>query len=128
MNDTVKGMLDNFIYLIKQYGLIPNGSRIYYINRSQPPLFTLMVGLYLEYTNDIEWLRSNINHIETELNFWLTSRTLTITKSGVNYQLSHYGTTSNTPRPESYAEDLATCSYCKTEAELVRLSCLLVLV
>ncbi|ELQ75785.1 Neutral trehalase, partial [Trachipleistophora hominis] len=30
-------MLKNFIYLIDQYGFIPNGTRKYYLNRSQPP-------------------------------------------------------------------------------------------
>ncbi|ERL91838.1 hypothetical protein D910_09163 [Dendroctonus ponderosae] len=111
MHETVKGMLTNLIYLIKQYGLIPNGSRVYYINRSQPPLFASMVGLYLDYTNDLDWLRANIEYIETELNFWLSSRTLNLTSNGVSYMLAHYGTESNTPRPESYSEDIATCAH-----------------
>lgn len=29
--------------MIKSYGFIPNGFRIYYLNRSQPPFFGLMV-------------------------------------------------------------------------------------
>ncbi|XP_066253985.1 trehalase-like [Euwallacea similis] len=115
MSTTVKGMLTNLIYLIKQYGMIPNGSRLYYLNRSQPPVFTMMVGLYLEYTNDLEWLRTNIEYIETELNFWLSKRTLKILVGDNNYELAHYGTDSNTPRPESYAEDVDTCAYCTTE-------------
>ncbi|XP_050309911.1 trehalase-like [Anthonomus grandis grandis] len=117
MHQTVKGMLNNFIYFIQKYGFIPNGSRVYYVNRSHPPLFTLMVGLYLQYTDDLEWVTQNIAHIEKELQFWLDQRTLDIVKDGMSYKLSHYGTSSNTPRPESYAEDLETCSYCKTDAE-----------
>ncbi|KAL1497107.1 hypothetical protein ABEB36_008119 [Hypothenemus hampei] len=118
MTKTVKGMLSNFIYLIKQYGFIPNGSRIYYMNRSQPPLFTLMVGIYLEYTNDLAWLESNIAYIEEELNFWLSNRTLPMYYEDDIYLLAHYGTDSNTPRPESYAEDLETCSYSTDDTDL----------
>lgn len=37
MKDTVRGMIDNFIYMVNSIGFVPNGSRIYYLNRSQPP-------------------------------------------------------------------------------------------
>ena len=57
MAGTVKGILLNFIHLIKKYGLIPNGGRSYYLNRSQPPLFIPMVRDYIDATNDISFLR-----------------------------------------------------------------------
>lgn len=31
--------LQNFMDEIEQFGFIPNGGRIYYLNRSQPPVF-----------------------------------------------------------------------------------------
>jgi len=37
MRDTVRGMIDNFVYMVNSIGFVPNGSRIYYLNRSQPP-------------------------------------------------------------------------------------------
>ena len=40
------GMLENFSTLITTYGMIPNGNRVYYIKRSQPPLFIPMVEEY----------------------------------------------------------------------------------
>ena len=40
------GMLENFAALIKAYGMIPNGNRVYYTRRSQPPLFIAMVDEY----------------------------------------------------------------------------------
>lgn len=40
------GMLENFIHLIRLLGFIPNGTRIYYNRRSQPPLFISMVEEY----------------------------------------------------------------------------------
>lgn len=42
----VLGMLENFAHLIRILGHIPNGNRIYYNRRSQPPLFISMVDEY----------------------------------------------------------------------------------
>jgi alpha,alpha-trehalase len=41
--DSAQRIVDNFILVIKKYGFIPNGFRLYYLNRSQPPFFSLMV-------------------------------------------------------------------------------------
>ena len=57
MTSTVKGILLNFIHLIKKFGMIPNGGRSYYLNRSQPPLFIPMVREYINDTHDIAFLR-----------------------------------------------------------------------
>jgi alpha,alpha-trehalase len=40
---TAEGILDLFASVINKYGFIPNGLRQYYLNRSQPPFFFLMV-------------------------------------------------------------------------------------
>lgn len=40
-----------------RYGFIPNGGRIYYERRSQPPFLTLMVESYYQATQDKEFLR-----------------------------------------------------------------------
>ena len=48
MQRTVEGMLINFSHLISKYGMIPNGNRIYYTARSQPPLFIPMVWEYFQ--------------------------------------------------------------------------------
>jgi alpha,alpha-trehalase len=45
----VQNMVDNFAYLIDTYGYIPNGNRTYYLGRSQPPFFSLMVSLLNEH-------------------------------------------------------------------------------
>ena len=57
MFETVKGMLLNFVHMIRLYGLIPNGGRTYYTNRSQPPLFIQMVKEYVDATGDVEFVR-----------------------------------------------------------------------
>ena len=38
-------MVRDFAYLIDTYGHVPNGTRTYYLSRSQPPFFFEMVGL-----------------------------------------------------------------------------------
>ena len=42
------GMLENFSKMIEKYGMIPNGNRVYYTRRSQPPLFIAMVDEYYQ--------------------------------------------------------------------------------
>ena len=43
--DKVASMVDNFAYELDSWGHIPNGNRTYYLSRSQPPFFSLMVEL-----------------------------------------------------------------------------------
>ena len=45
-HDLLASMADNFAYLIDTYGHVPNGNRTYYLSRSQPPVFALMVALF----------------------------------------------------------------------------------
>jgi alpha,alpha-trehalase len=37
---TIENMIENFAFLIHQYGFIPNGNRSYFLSRSQPPYFS----------------------------------------------------------------------------------------
>ena len=43
--DLADDMVKDFAHLIDNYGHVPNGTRTYYLSRSQPPFFYLMVGL-----------------------------------------------------------------------------------
>ena len=45
-------MIDNFAWLIDQYGHVPNGNRSYYLSRSQPPFFAAMVELAAQRDGD----------------------------------------------------------------------------
>ncbi|KAJ8912203.1 hypothetical protein NQ315_003807 [Exocentrus adspersus] len=110
MKDTVRGVLENFVYLIDRYGFVPNGSRIYYLSRSQPPLLSLMVGLYIDYTNDIKWLQKNIGALEKELKWWLQNRITIVDKNRKDHVLAYFSSETDDPRPESYYEDIRTCA------------------
>lgn len=50
--DTAEGLIENFIMSIEKYGFIPNGCREYYLNRSQPPFFALMVSSLVQAFRD----------------------------------------------------------------------------
>ncbi|MBI2401473.1 MAG: alpha,alpha-trehalase, partial [Gemmatimonadetes bacterium] len=68
--DLVRSMLDNFAYLIRTVGHVPNGNRTYYLSRSQPPYFAAMVGLYQSATYTAQALRY-LDALEAEHGFWM---------------------------------------------------------
>ena len=51
----LSGMLYNFSTLVSLYGMIPNGNRVYFTRRSQPPLFISMVNAYYEVYGNVIW-------------------------------------------------------------------------
>lgn len=73
--DVVKNNLLNFMYLIEEYGYIPNGTSKHLLNRSQPPFFGLMLRDYFEKTGDRDMLEKGISALKKELDFWYTKRT-----------------------------------------------------
>ncbi|XP_028722233.2 trehalase isoform X1 [Peromyscus leucopus] len=105
MASTVKGMLQNFLDLVKTYGHIPNGGRVYYLQRSQPPLLTLMMDLYVTHTQDVSFLQENIGTLASELDFWTVNRTVSVSSGGQSYALNRYYVPYGGPRPESYSKD-----------------------
>lgn len=108
----VRDMLDNFAYLIRTFGHIPNGNRTYYLSRSQPPFFAAMVGLYAGATDTASAVRY-LAPLEAEHTFWMAGaerlapgtayrRVARLPNGAV---LNRYWDDDPEPRPESYAED-----------------------
>lgn len=83
---------------------MPNGGRVYYTHRSQPPLLTQMVDVYVTRTGDIDFLQSVLPALLTEYEFWIFNRSADY----VVDQVIRYAAELDTPRPESYREDLST--------------------
>ncbi|XP_059186792.1 trehalase [Centropristis striata] len=106
MTDTAHGMIQNFLYLVNRYGFIPNGGRIYYERRSQPPFLTLMVESYYQATKDKEFLRAALPALEQEYRFWMENRSVTVQVNGAEHVLNRYHVLVGLPRPESYTDDL----------------------
>lgn len=105
MEETVRGMLTNFAHLVDKYGLIPNGNRVYYTRRSQPPLYIAMMDEYHKATQDDEFILAGLNSMVKEFMFWIEHRTVTVSKKGKSYKLARYNVEVDMPRPEGYVED-----------------------
>nr|XP_046245732.1 trehalase [Scatophagus argus] len=104
MTDTAYGMIQNFLYLVNRYGFVPNGGRIYYERRSQPPFLPLMVESYYQATKDKEFLRAALPTLEHEYRFWMQNRSVKV--DGTEHVLNRYHVQVDLPRPESYTDDL----------------------
>ena len=117
MSNTVKGIIENFLIMVKTYGLVPNGGRIYYTKRSQPPYLTLMMKEYIDKTADVQFLRTQLPTLTRELDFWEDRRSVEVEKNGKSYTLFIFGTGGTGPRPESYREDVEFAESFETEAE-----------
>lgn len=111
--DLIKSMLDNFKYLIETFGYIPNGNRSYFIGRSQPPFFGLMVNLYIQYTSPSDGLQY-LDALQKEYDFWMEGVT-NLSQENPAYRrvvmyngvvLNRYWDDRAEPRPESYREDV----------------------
>ena len=113
-SELLHAMVDNCSYLVDTYGHIPNGNRTYYLSRSQPPLFCLMVRLLDEYgiCSSGEYLPQ----LRKEYAFWMEGaedlrpgeahrRCLRMKDGAV---LNRYWDDRDTPREESHREDVLT--------------------
>lgn len=88
--ELAKNNVDNILHLVNRFGKMPNGSRTYYLNRSQPPYLSMMVADVFRETGDLEWLKSAIPTLEQEYRFWMEQR---ITPCGLNRYSSSADTT-----------------------------------
>jgi alpha,alpha-trehalase len=111
--EMIENMVKNFAYLIETYGHIPNGNRSYYLSRSQPPFFALMVELLADIKGDSVYA-GFLPALEKEYNFWMdgkeklkpgqAARRVVVLKDGS--VLNRYWDDNSTPRQESYREDV----------------------
>ncbi|KAJ6647157.1 Trehalase, partial [Pseudolycoriella hygida] len=113
MYTTVKGMLSNFFEIVERFGFVPNGGRIYYSGRSQPPFLTSMVKAYVDATKDVDFLHIATPILEKEFQYWLNNHTVIVN----DHAFAIYGDTTCGPRPESYYEDKVTGKDFATEEE-----------
>ncbi|WP_153798234.1 alpha,alpha-trehalase TreF [Foetidibacter luteolus] len=109
--EMVENMVNNFSYLISQYGHIPNGNRTYYLSRSQPPYFALMLGLLAE-TNGAAVFAQYQRPLQLEYDYWMdkTSKTKHVVKMPDGSTLNRYYDQSTAPRQESHYEDVETAA------------------
>ena len=115
-SELVRDMVENFAYLIDEVGHIPNGNRTYYLTRSQPPFFSLMVEVLAEMEGK-EVYREFYPQLEAEYAFWMDGADeVTADNPAVNHVvrmpngslLNRYYDAGDRPRAESYREDVMT--------------------
>jgi alpha,alpha-trehalase len=139
--DIAKSMLANFAYLIDTIGHIPNGNRTYFLSRSQPPFFALMVREVAAHTGETELYMKYAPFVGREYDFWMDYSVEAAEESsgiadspgrhpaafrravelGTGVFLNRYWDDTDTPRQESYIEDVELAHQANRDAsELYR--------
>lgn len=73
-----RNQIENFFDNVEQFGFVPNGARRYYLNRSQPPLLSQMVRIYLDFTGDLSILDRGLPLLVKEHAFFESNRSVTV--------------------------------------------------
>lgn len=102
----------NFASMIERFDCIPNGGRVYYASRSNPPLYHRILDL-LAHRRDPESVFEYLPALEREYEFWMdgedridageSHRRVVGFEEGV---LNRYWDDEASPRVESYREDV----------------------
>ena len=72
--DLALGNVENVMFMVDKYGFMPNGSRTWFLNRSQPPYLAWMVESVFDAVQDTLWLARAYDVIEKEYAFWTSQR------------------------------------------------------
>jgi alpha,alpha-trehalase len=107
--DLVEDMIVDFGSLLDRYGRIPNGTRTYYLSRSQPPFFYLIAGMSMR----ADTLAQRTRWLRAEHDFWMrgadglrageaNARVVRLRDGSL---LNRYWDDRDDPRDESYRED-----------------------
>jgi alpha,alpha-trehalase len=117
MYNSTKLMIMNLGEMVRRFGFVPNGGRIYYLHRTQPPVLAACVHEYFQATNDLAFVRTMLPLLEKERAYWQRERLVDWkTADGASFELYQYRVNAQGPRPESYIEDLETASHDPTDA------------
>jgi len=86
----MEGLIDNQLFLLERFGLVPNATRTYQTGKSQPPfLTTLIFDFYDHYQPGAEWLKPRIEAAKQEYqDVWMGTRKPNARK--VHHGLSRY--------------------------------------
>ncbi|XAR55174.1 Alpha,alpha-trehalase [Bertholletia excelsa] len=112
MYETAKGIVTNLVSLLDKYGHVLNAARLYYINRSQPPLLSSMIDEIYTRTGDKEFANKYLGALIKEHQFWNSEihRVGIHDAKGRSHSLNRCYARWNKPRPESGTTDKATAS------------------
>lgn len=115
--DLMRSTYRDLASLIDRYGHIPNGSRTYYLGRSQPAFFALMTDLLASHDGNKTYIQY-LPELQREYDYWTDGeaklepghawRHAVRLKDGT--LLTRPWDDLDTPRDESYPEDIATAA------------------
>lgn len=118
--DIAEDMIKNYAYMIRKVGFIPTANRTYYLTRSQPPFFTQMIRLLAKKRGKRMYVQY-LPYLLAEYRFWmrgkheLTGSTKRAVRRVVQMPdgsiLNRYFDAKQTPRPESYREDVEVATH-----------------
>lgn len=111
--ELIQNMVDNFTHLIHTYGHIPNGNRSYYLSRSQPPFYALMIQL-LAGLKGKQIYAQYLPALQKEYDYWMQGSAkvpkgaaqLRVVRLNDGSLLNRYWDEVAAPRPESYDKDV----------------------
>lgn len=101
-HDLIESMIENFAWLMRTFGFIPNGNRSYYLSRSQPPFFALMVDLLCK--ENPKFIVKYTDELKLEYHFWMKAENCKVINIG-NGILNRYFDQEDSPRTEMFAQD-----------------------
>ncbi len=113
--DLVDDMIEDFASEIDRFGHVPNGNRSYYLSRSQPPFFALMVELAAAREGDAV-LQRWLPEMRQEHAYWMRGAdtlkpgqaAARVVRLADGALLNRYWDDEDTPRPESWLQDVET--------------------
>jgi len=116
----IENMVKNFASLIDRYGFIPNGNRTYYLSRSQPPFFSMMVELLAELKGNGVY-EDYLSAMEKEYSYWMDviDPTKHVVKMPDGSVLNRYYDQLDIPRQESYLQDVKTSEASKEDPKVL---------
>lgn len=117
--ERVEGMLKNVAHMIRKYGYVPTGNRTYFLSRSQPPFFALMVRLVVGHKGR-RIMREYLPLLLQEYRFWMRGAGKVKETEHFAYRrvvqlpsgrlMNRFYDNKVTPRPESLREDRKTAT------------------
>ncbi|WP_230483099.1 alpha,alpha-trehalase TreF [Sphingomonas sp. Leaf21] len=110
----IEAMLADFVDLVERYGHVPNGTRSYYLSRSQPPFLALMMDLSTN--RDAALARRRLAALIREHDYWMAGSNCLDASGACQHVvrmpdgslLNRYWDARDTPRDESWREDRET--------------------
>ncbi len=104
MKDTARGLVQNLLDDVANFGFVPNGGRIYYLNRSQPPLLSDMVLALVEHDPagiDAAFVAQALAVLESEYRFWMKDGERAVNLSASAHPHRHQPSPVGFPRPQA---------------------------